>query len=192
MESQQLTLRDREKPWRDEDLMRELYLEKQISMNKMKDKLDCSLSTVRNWIERHDIPKRTRSEACKIRFGHPNEVNLYTQKDGYETWCHAGNIVRVHRLAAVAEYGYDAVTGNSVHHRNEIPWDNRPDNFDVLRRGDHSSHHHTKVSGLDRVRIAELYENGDCSYRQLKEQIDHDVCTSTVRTIHKEFYGDEA
>lgn len=34
--------------------------------------------------------------------------------------------VREHRLAAIAEYGYDAVAGNHVHHANKIPWLNVP------------------------------------------------------------------
>jgi hypothetical protein len=47
----------------------------------------------------------------------------------------------VHRLLAVAEFGADAVADKVVHHKNGIPWDNRPDNIELLDRAEHSRHH---------------------------------------------------
>lgn len=49
--------------------------------------------------------------------------------------------VRLHRLVAVAEYGFEAVAGQQVHHANRIPWDNRPENLLVLSPSEHSRLH---------------------------------------------------
>jgi len=52
-----------------------------------------------------------------------------------------GKGVLVHRLLAVAEYGYENVCDNVIHHKNGIRWDNRPDNIEVMTRSEHSKLH---------------------------------------------------
>jgi len=52
--------------------------------------------------------------------------------------------VRLHRLLAVALYGFEAVAGRQVHHANRIPWDNRPENLRLLTPSEHSRLHHTE------------------------------------------------
>lgn len=47
----------------------------------------------------------------------------------------------LHRLIAVAEYGFDEVCGKDVHHKNGVRWDNRPSNLDVLTRSEHIELH---------------------------------------------------
>lgn len=68
------------------------------------------------------------------------------QYDGYERWrlWDAGKdaYFYVHRLTAIAEYGIDAVKGMHVHHRNRIPWDNRPENLELLPPDRHCIRHH--------------------------------------------------
>lgn len=76
---------------------------------------------------------------------HERPVSFYTDRDGYEQWatvaCGEQKITSVHRLLAVAEYGFDAVVGQDVHHENEVPWDNRPENISLMDPGDHIRHH---------------------------------------------------
>jgi hypothetical protein len=72
--------------------------------------------------------------------------NFWMSPDGYECWTvydgqRESHTVRVHRLVAIAEYGFDAVSGNVVHHKNQIPWDNRPENLEPMSRGEHSELH---------------------------------------------------
>lgn len=62
---------------------------------------------------------------------------LHTDGAGYERWrvrpygeTGGADTVFIHRLVAVAEYGFDAVAGNEVHHRNGVRWDNRPGNLE--------------------------------------------------------------
>lgn len=45
----------------------------------------------------------------------------------------------IHRLVAVAEYGYDAVCGSHIHHKNKHRIDNRPKNLVPLEEEKHSA-----------------------------------------------------
>lgn len=49
--------------------------------------------------------------------------------------------IPIHRLVAIAEYGTGAVAGRHVHHKNGIPWDNRPSNLDVRTSKEHLRSH---------------------------------------------------
>lgn len=70
---------------------------------------------------------------------------LRTNNYGHEViqHCYNGNRYRfyLHRLLAVSEHGFDRVKDNVVHHTNHIPWDNRPDNIELMQFGKHSSLH---------------------------------------------------
>jgi hypothetical protein len=50
-------------------------------------------------------------------------------------------MVKIHRLAAVAWFGYEAVVGKDVHHVSGIPWDNREDNLEPLDPSEHRRRH---------------------------------------------------
>lgn len=70
---------------------------------------------------------------------------LETGGRGYE-YCRAEvdgvrKKIYIHRLLAVAEYGYDAVVGKEVHHKNGIPWDNRVENIVPLTATEHRRVH---------------------------------------------------
>lgn len=140
-----------DQPWRDEELLRELYLDRKWSMEKIGRAFDCSSGTVDYWIKKFGIETRPLPEAM-LNTGTVNRANFGTKQSGYEVWnayVRGEGIVsvRVHRLLAVAEYGFEAVCGKVVHHKNRIPWDNRPDNIEVMRRAEHGLHHHSKWAG---------------------------------------------
>jgi len=73
-------------------------------------------------------------------------VSFRTSQRGYETWRHMidgeRHMARVHRLIAVAEHGVGAVSGNVVHHKNGVPWDNRPENLEVMDERTHLQEHY--------------------------------------------------
>jgi hypothetical protein len=46
--------------------------------------------------------------------------------------------VSIHRLLAVAEYGFDEVVDMDIHHESNIGWDNRPENIVPLSKAEHS------------------------------------------------------
>lgn len=155
------------KPWRDEELMRELYLEEEMSSGEIADRLDCARSTILNWLHRHDIPVRSILEAKSIKHG--KHAKYTVDNRGYPIWWCDGSTkksgMQVHRLLAVAEYGYDVVAGADVHHKNGVRWDNRPENIEVIpTRGEHSSKHRPAMSKMDVIRAAEMYREGASTY----------------------------
>ena len=167
----------RDKPWKDGELLRELYREEGLPMEQIADRWDCSPTTVSEWIERHDIEKWSRSQACKLGHGNnPNEVPFQTKRDkGTEVWYYTNGqddkgMVYHHRLLAVAIWGFDEVKDKVVHHKNELRWDNRPGNLELMTHGEHSSHHHRKLSEEEYQEIVERYESEDVSSYDLAEE----------------------
>jgi len=95
-------------------------------------------------MERLGIESRDKGEAT-VQHYIKEPPRFYTEARGYERvqssiW---GEISRVgvHRLAAVAEYGLEAVVDKDVHHRNGVPWDNRPGNLELIAPSEHGSLH---------------------------------------------------
>jgi hypothetical protein len=142
------------------DWLEQKYVDERMSTAEIGELCDCSKETIRRWLSSHGIETRTKSEAAKIRakkYPHTTNAgakalsrnrsvhpNVFTHKqNGYErVQCGVNKEqVSLHRLLAVAEYGFDAVTDKVVHHKSNIPWDNRPDNIELMDAGEHSSHH---------------------------------------------------
>lgn len=178
--------RDRERPWSDKELLEKLYHDMKLSMNQISKGWGCSNSTISKWIGRHDIEKRTRSEASLLRDGTLNQASFYTHPRGYERWRSGEDTIDHHRLLAALKYGVDAIRGMDVHHKNGVPWDNRLENIEILEPSEHYSIP-WKVKGLNRIRIAEFYEHGDISSRDLADMFD--ITGGTVLEIHREFYS---
>lgn len=156
-----------EYPYRDEKLMRHLYQDKEFSTVEISAILDCSSGAVMKWMDKLGIQTRSRSEGVSIASGGSKPLYYYTMKRrGYEAISTVDENLYIHRLAAVAWYGFDAVVNNHVHHKNEIPWCNTQWNLELLDAGSHMSHHHSPGTiWLDKVRAAELYRtDGASSY----------------------------
>jgi hypothetical protein len=98
--------------------------------------------TIREWMDNYGIEKRKKGDAIRHKLAtiHPT---FFTNKKGYETVCgrHSDEIYRLHRLVMIAEHGVDAVADMDVHHKNEIPWDNRPENLELLTKSEHTKLH---------------------------------------------------
>lgn len=156
--------KDASTPWRDEGLMRRLYLDELLSTTDIANKFDCAPSTITAWLDRHDIPTRSIAEGRAIKGRYHKCASFSLGTKGYERLRSDDTEVLVHRLVAVAEYGFDAVADMQVHHINENTWDNRPDNLELMTLREHLSHHHRKLTWLDKIRITELYRAGQSSY----------------------------
>jgi len=129
-----------EHPWRDKETLERLHFDEGLNQEEMGDRLGCTRRTIAEWFSRHGIEGRK---------GAPRREYAYyeTHVLGYERWQNLttpdrGKVCKVHRLAAVAWFGYGAVVDNHVHHKNGIPWDNREENFELLSPSDHMKTHH--------------------------------------------------
>lgn len=178
---------DVDRPWRDVEIVHRLYWHEELNQGEIADVLNCGKTTVGNGMRDNDIPRRTHREAMLLN-GNPYEVSLATRFKGHVEWAPpSATSIGVHRLLAVHMFGFDAVCGMNVHHKNDIPWDNRPENLELMTRAEHSAHHQRKVHGIDRLAIAEMYEHGEITSRDLADQ--YDVSQPTVTFIHEEYYG---
>jgi len=137
--------------WRDKTQLQELYIEKELSTIEIAERLGCTSKTISTWLKKHNIKAREKTHNLPNGAGdgreHPNwnEYMTYrTRKNGYEVWNDHKNTIGVHRLAAIAWYGFESVMGNEVHHKNEIPWDNRCENLQLLSESEHSKIHAEK------------------------------------------------
>lgn len=182
-----------EYPYRDLELMETLYLDEKLSTIEISAVLDCSTGAVNEWLNRHGIDTRSTGEGVSYSNGyHPNEVPIVMHRRGQVRWnyCYKGkkHSVYIHRVLAIAEYGFDKVAGKSVHHKNGIPWDNRPSNIELMDDGEHTKLHRLKVTGNERQKIADLYEDTDRSSYDIADEFG--VSAATVLYIHDEKYSD--
>ena len=136
-----------DKPWRDEELMRELYHGKRMSQQDIADYFDNEITQagVGYCLDELGIEKRSRSESAKVRcLKTPLKMRTHIPY-GYEYVSDRSNDDRdrvyLHRLLAVHKYGMDAVAGMDVHHEINIPWLNTPDNISLKTRSEHAAHH---------------------------------------------------
>ncbi len=68
-------------PWRNEDLLREEYVEKGKTTTELGEQWDCDPTTVGRWLKKLDIGTR--------RNGHPRREYVWysgCDTDGYERW----------------------------------------------------------------------------------------------------------
>lgn len=99
----------------------------------------------------------------------------------YEGWYQYGEDgvqkkIYLHRLLAVAEHGLNAVRGSEIHHKNGIPWDNRPSNLKVVSRTEHmkehAKEHGNEWSGdwRDEDLLRRLYHEGGLSMPEIADR----------------------
>jgi len=136
----------------DEEWLREKYHGEMMSITDISELLGLSRMPVYRALERFDI--ETHSRGYKVETIHPGFM-LHNQ--GYEiAYAHYydenGNQrqdrLRLHRLLAVSEHGFDTVCDMEVHHKNNVPWDNRPDNLELMSKVEHATHHFEGRGGL--------------------------------------------
>jgi len=142
--SRWLDRHDIKPPWRDEQKMRRLYEDKHLSATEIAQEFDTTPSNINKWLHKHGVETRDRQEAAR-RAILKKAPKQHTTRRGYEYVASKINDerdhIRIHRLIAVAEYGFDVVAENIIHHKNGIPWDNRPENLEPMSVAEHTRLH---------------------------------------------------
>ena len=139
------------KSFHNKEVLEKLYWNKGLSIPEIAEMFDVSYATVRQQFLRNDVPRREPGDALRVK-SLKNPPNFWTRTDGYEVvksseGKYDSDQVLVHRLLAVAEYGFDAVRDNVIHHVNQIPWDNRAENIEIMTQSKHAKQHYNRETG---------------------------------------------
>jgi len=130
-----------EKPWHDKERLKELYHGEDLSAKRVAEEMGCSPQTVRHWLIEFDIPRRPWYYRTAESEGQPQRP-YPSVKDSYN-----GNKseVLIHRLLcyAVGKIAFEELCDPNtvIHHRTNIPWDNRPENLQAMSRSEHMRLH---------------------------------------------------
>lgn len=163
---------DIEKPWEDEEWLREKYVDEEKSTTEIANQCGASNTTIYRRVKEYDFPIERASQR-------PATIS---NVKGYLQWqCGVNDeYVKVHRLACVAHYGFEAVKDKHVHHENGVRWDNREENLSLKTHGEHMAEHR-KYNWLDEIKIREYNYNTDSTYAEIGDQFG--VSAQTVCNI---------
>ena len=138
-----------ETPYRDKETLKRLYEDEGLYTTDIAEKFSVSSTTIQDWMERHGIDRKETQEA-QTESLRKSPAGHYWREDGYEIssceFLGETDYFGIHRLAAVAWFGWDAVEGKVIHHKNGIRWDNRESNLEPMTDSDHKSHHAKEIN----------------------------------------------
>lgn len=127
----------------------EMYVEQGFTQQEIAEKYDVHQTTVSNWLDKYGVDTGGQYSGLlndRVEYAGFNPCDA----SGYERWrCwnrekEDNEQVYVHRLLAVSEFGFDAVAGRHVHHENGCPFDNRPENIELVTNSEHRTIHNTE------------------------------------------------
>jgi len=157
--------------YRNEETLRRMYWGERMSLSEIAEQFGVVISTIESWMKKNGVERRSDGR----RYPFQTHASYRIDDMGYAQWRHKYNgkedSVRVHQLLAVAK-GRDPSdvfgSGNHVHHKNGIPWDNRPENIELLTAVEHTRGHHigeqnpnAKLSGEDVSEIKQRLRAGE-------------------------------
>lgn len=122
---------------RDRKWLESKYHDEEMSLRDISNEIGCHRQSVYYWMEKHGIERR-KSNREKIGCIAFDENGYEMFRTGYKDEMY---IVRIPRLIAVAKFGIEDVKGMHVHHKNHIPYDNRPENLDLVDPVEHGRMH---------------------------------------------------
>lgn len=75
--------KDHPRPWRDKEWLREHYHDKQFTQQEMAEKAGCGRDTIKRWMDKHDVKRRTLSERAKLA-GCEENIRPYMGDNGLD------------------------------------------------------------------------------------------------------------
>ncbi|WP_226041186.1 hypothetical protein [Natrinema sp. DC36] len=128
------------KRYEDEELLRKMYIDDEMSQSEIGDELDCSARTIGRKLDKYDIEARGPGGA-----GVPIASYVRDPRGYRKAWCRDDNKgVYIHQLLVIAN-GEDPhavfADGTEVHHINKHKQDNRPSNVKLMVDMEHQAEH---------------------------------------------------
>ena len=121
-------------PIDDPEELRQLITEEKLSTTEIGERYGFGRDAIVRRLNKFDIPPLQEIQ-----------VTLREDERGYQQWIttheNESYVCYVHRLLAVSEYGFEAVSENIVHHKNGLKWDNRPENIEIMTQSEHIGLH---------------------------------------------------
>jgi len=169
-------------PWRDEERLREMYINDEMTTTEIADELGCGDTTICRWLDRHDIETRSVSQ----------NYASYGVYNGYEQWTATNTSVFVHQLLVIADGADPHTVFNDdyhVHHIDEQPLHNLNQNLEVKFASEHVSEHRLLTTCKpSRDELYRLYVEKQMSQSDVAEQIG---CSRSVISNWLSEYGIE-
>ena len=125
-----------DKSYKNEEILRSLYWDDGLSQASIGDMYGVNRKTIGYWMDKHEIDTRTHKKDIPGHFDIRRGYARFRVTVGGDE-----KSVKIHRLLAVAKYGFDKVKNKVVHHKNRIKWDNRYENIELMTHSAHSTHH---------------------------------------------------
>lgn len=120
--------------WDTPENLEKLYWDKMMTLKEIASLVGVSITTVHRRMKDQGIPTRGPGQWTTLS-------TYRTSRDGTEEASGSHHSVDIHRLVMVALYGIDAPKNRDVHHKTKIPFDNRPDNLQLLSHREHTTLH---------------------------------------------------
>jgi len=169
------------RPWECEQLMYYLYITKDYSIQDLCNELNGTPPNIIKNLRELGISKNIKQ----------SPPSRYQTEKGYVRIDGGTGDIYEHQLVAIANGANPHeifANDKQVHHKNEIKWDNRPENLEVMAQDSHLSHH---VTGVDNPgaklckqevkQILKRYDSEKMTQKQLANE--YGVSQSTISSV---------